>query len=482
MTNATGDSRGGDLINVGGMVKDRWRVLRKIGGGGFGEIYEGLDLVSREKVALKLESSRQTKQVLKMEVAVLKRLQGGEHVCKFLGCGRNERFNYLIMSLQGRNLAELRRSMPRGSFSVGTALRLGKQILRSIESIHAVGFLHRDVKPSNFAMGINTANAKKVYMLDFGLARQYVNADGEVRTPRPIAGFRGTVRYASINAHMNKEMGRHDDLWSLFYMLAEFVTGQLPWRRLKDKEQVGQIKLSFDHSLLLKYLPSEFRSFLDHIQHLSYFDKPDYRFLQSLFDQCIKRKNIRYSDPYDWEVTSGEVSVTTVPSVPNASAGVKDGRPAALPVEVKIADDKNPSDNAVTPVMAKTKPTVSPAAATSVAPRGAADTTDRAAAGATAGVGSDERGGAASSQENRPPVSGNEVRVGLADLRRHSVSIGDKKGGVMNNSKKGKPSKKGTVHRGSPGNSPSGFKRGRLVWRIAIFSHPSDHDICVIQR
>lgn len=53
--------------------------------------------------------------------------------------------------------------------------------------------------------------------------------------PRRIAG---TVRYASINAHKNKEMGRHDDLWSLFYMLVEFVNGQLPWRKIKDKEQV----------------------------------------------------------------------------------------------------------------------------------------------------------------------------------------------------------------------------------------------------
>lgn len=49
---------------------------KKIGGGGFGEIYEGVDLITKESVALKLESSQQAKQVLKMEVAVLKKLQG----------------------------------------------------------------------------------------------------------------------------------------------------------------------------------------------------------------------------------------------------------------------------------------------------------------------------------------------------------------------------------------------------------------------
>ena len=55
---------------------------------------------------------------------------------------------------------------------------------------------------SNFAMG--KQHPRKVYMLDFGLARQYTNSSGEVRPPRQAAGFRGTVRYASINAHKNK--------------------------------------------------------------------------------------------------------------------------------------------------------------------------------------------------------------------------------------------------------------------------------------
>lgn len=48
---------------------------------------------------------------------------------------------------KGRNLADLRRTMTGGTFSVSTTLRLGKQILEAIESIHSVGFLHRDIKP-----------------------------------------------------------------------------------------------------------------------------------------------------------------------------------------------------------------------------------------------------------------------------------------------------------------------------------------------
>ena len=132
-----------------------------------------------------------------MEVAVLKALQhNSSHVCKFYGCGRDERFNYIVMSLVGKSLAELRRAQPRGDqkifktsiekilgiFSLSTTLRLGKHILAAIRDIHEVGFLHRDIKPSNFAMGQpNSAKTRQVFMLDYGLARQYLTAAGEVR-------------------------------------------------------------------------------------------------------------------------------------------------------------------------------------------------------------------------------------------------------------------------------------------------------------
>ncbi|CAG2181792.1 unnamed protein product, partial [Oppiella nova] len=255
------------LLSAGHVVKERWRVVRRLGGGGFGEIFECVDLSTQQLVALKVESTSQQKQVfvvdcpvtppllhpqvLKMEVAVLKKLQTqSQNVCRFIGCGRNERFNYCVMTLLGRNLAELRRSVQhihqKPAFSLSTALRLAQQILHCIQSIHSIGFLHRDIKPSNFAIGRSEATAKRVFMLDFGLARQYIISNtNEVRPPRVAAGFRGTVRYASVNAHKNREMGRHDDLWSLFYVLIEMVNGSLPWRKVKDKDSVGLMKSSF---------------------------------------------------------------------------------------------------------------------------------------------------------------------------------------------------------------------------------------------
>nr|CRZ22043.1 Bm5412 [Brugia malayi] len=242
----------GEILQASQIIRERWKIKMKIGGGGFGEIYEAIDLQNRsERVAVKVESSKATKQVLKMEVAVLRRLQGKRHACKFYGCGRNDKFNYLVMSLQGKNLADLRRESPKQSFSLSTAIRIGLQILNAIREIHSIGFLHRDIKPSNFALGRTNATCKMVFMLDFGLARQYLNAKGEIRSPRSAAGFRGTVRYAAVSAHKNREMGRQDDLWSLFYMLVEFLQGSLPWRKIKVKI-IFQFRKRFSFPLILQ--------------------------------------------------------------------------------------------------------------------------------------------------------------------------------------------------------------------------------------
>ena len=237
-----------------------------------------------------------------MEVAVLKKLQGCPYVCDFYGCGRNGKFNYIIMSLLGSSLSELRRKQPEGKFSLGTTLRLGVQMLAGIQAIHNCGFLHRDVKPSNFAMGRLPTTNHCCYILDFGLARQYTTPTGEIRQPRAVAGFRGTVRYASINAHKSVELGRHDDLWSLFYIMAEFINGQLPWRKMKDKEQVGKSKEQFDHLQLLQGTPKEMQDFLTHLQSLNYFTKPNYSYIKALFQQALECLGVKDSDPYDWEL------------------------------------------------------------------------------------------------------------------------------------------------------------------------------------
>ena len=61
-----------------------------------------------------------------------------------------------------------------------------------------------NVFQSNFAIGRLPSTCRQVYMLDYGLSREYLDKSGKLRPPRQDAGFRGTVRYASVTAHSER--------------------------------------------------------------------------------------------------------------------------------------------------------------------------------------------------------------------------------------------------------------------------------------
>jgi tau tubulin kinase len=198
-----------DLLKTELVLEDRWKVTSKISSGEFSQVYEAIDQETMESVAIRVESTKQEKQLLKMEVTVLRRLQDSGKVYRFIECGVTDHINFCVTSLPGRNLAELRRAMPKRFFSLGTALRLGAQMLTAIQTVHTAGFLHRNLSSANFALGRASSNtARTVFIQDFGLARKYTNDQGGVRAPRLDVAFRGTVRYASVNAH-NKQVKKH---------------------------------------------------------------------------------------------------------------------------------------------------------------------------------------------------------------------------------------------------------------------------------
>lgn len=119
-------------------------------------------------------------------------------------------------------------------------MRIASQTLDRIEALHNAGFLNRDVKASNFAIGIHPTDSI-IYMFDFGLSRRYrygsLNAlimftinfsdeKGNMLPPRKITALLGTIIYASLASHEVKEQCRRDDLESWFYMCVEMLTGK----------------------------------------------------------------------------------------------------------------------------------------------------------------------------------------------------------------------------------------------------------------
>ncbi|GFH32519.1 protein kinase domain-containing protein, partial [Haematococcus lacustris] len=90
------------------------------------------------------------------------------------------------------------------------------------------------VKPANFAQVPGTAEEDGIgdwRLLDFGLARRYVDDAGVPLAEREDAAFRGSTTYASVHAHAHGDLSRRDDLWSWLYLVAELIEGTLPWRQ-----------------------------------------------------------------------------------------------------------------------------------------------------------------------------------------------------------------------------------------------------------
>lgn len=109
----------------------------------------------------------------------------------------NPQSNFIVMELLGMNIASLKKSLGT-KFTDAFAYDILIQMLNCIEDVHNKGYIHRDIKPSNFVI---CPQQKKVYMVDFGLAKLHINKKGQPFTERKNADFRGTIAFASMNAH-----------------------------------------------------------------------------------------------------------------------------------------------------------------------------------------------------------------------------------------------------------------------------------------
>lgn len=117
------------------------------------------------------------------------------------------------MDLMGPSLESLFNQTLR-KFSLKTVLMLIDQMISRIEYIHNRHFIHRDIKPDNFCVGLNKTS-NKIFILDFGLAKRYIQRDGKHIPYREGKNLTGTARYASINTHLGIEQGNRFKLLSL---------------------------------------------------------------------------------------------------------------------------------------------------------------------------------------------------------------------------------------------------------------------------
>ncbi|XP_023645629.1 casein kinase 1-like protein 9 [Capsella rubella] len=291
-----------DLV-IGG----KFKLGRKIGSGSFGELYLGVNVQTGEEVAVKLESVKTKHPQLHYESKLYTLLQGGTGVPNLKWYGVEGEYNVMVIDLLGPSLEDLFNYCNR-KLSLKTVLMLADQLINRVEFVHTRGFLHRDIKPDNFLMGLGR-KANQVYIIDFGLGKKYRDLQTHRHIPyRENKNLTGTARYASVNTHLGVEQSRRDDLESLGYVLMYFLKGSLPWQGLKagtkkqKYDRISEKKVATPIEVLCKNQPSEFVSYFRYCRSLRFDDKPDYSYLKRLFRDLFIREGYQFDYVFDWTI------------------------------------------------------------------------------------------------------------------------------------------------------------------------------------
>ncbi|XP_059481718.1 casein kinase I isoform X1 [Neocloeon triangulifer] len=328
------------------IVGAKYRLVRKIGSGSFGDIYLGINITNGEEVAVKLESVRARHPQLLYESKLYKILHGGIGIPHIRWFGQEREFNVLVMDLLGPSLEDLFNFCSR-RFTTKTVLMLADQMIGRIEYVHTKSFIHRDIKPDNFLMGIGR-HCNKLFLIDFGLAKKF--RDSRTRQHiiyREDKNLTGTARYASINAHLGIEQSRRDDMESLGYVLMYFNRGSLPWQGLKAAtkkqkyEKISEKKMSTPVEVLCKGFPAEFAMYLNYSRGLRFEEAPDYMYLRQLFRILFRTLSFQYDYTFDWTMLKQKAVMTSSGNgISGPSAGASGVPPTGEPSKQAPAKER----------------------------------------------------------------------------------------------------------------------------------------------
>ena len=212
-------------IEAGSVLLDRYKVLRKIGSGGFSTVFLVEDNAINDELIVKILSphlsadenmGKRFVQELKLARRISHKNVIRIHDLLQIGVARGISMEYF----PGRDLGEVLdecRKLPSGR-----CVAIARQICEGLAAAHDAGVIHRDIKPANVLVG----EGDEVKIVDFGLAN--VTQEAENRLTR-TGHLVGTPHYMAPESIRGEEVGDQSDLYSFGVMMYEMLTGKLPY-------------------------------------------------------------------------------------------------------------------------------------------------------------------------------------------------------------------------------------------------------------
>ena len=216
---------------VGKVIKNRYKVIKKVGEGGMGTVYLAEQMSVGRKVALKLLQGNYATDDefigrFRREARLAASLNHRHIVTVYdFDQGDDETLFIAMEYLDGGKLSDVIRRD--GPLSIGRAARLGLQIAEGLEAAHRAGVIHRDIKPDNI-MVVGEERVETIKLMDFGIARLR-DAGAASRLTRADV-IMGTPAYMAPEQAEGAEVSEQTDIYALGIVLYEMLSGSVPFK------------------------------------------------------------------------------------------------------------------------------------------------------------------------------------------------------------------------------------------------------------
>lgn len=228
------------MIENGALIDNRYRIDRYIGRGGMADVYRAFDIINRIDIAIKVvrddvDNKEELFQRFSYEISVAAAVQNHFNIVRIVGFGKINDCPYMVTEyINGQTLRDLVDS--RRTLDYKEACYIISQILDALAELHAIGIVHRDIKPQN----VYVLHSGIVKVADFGISAFLNSGDSKISEKHIIVG---TPQYLAPEIVIGGQVSPQGDIYAVGITFFELLAGRVPFNG-KDPHETCDMQVS----------------------------------------------------------------------------------------------------------------------------------------------------------------------------------------------------------------------------------------------